>query len=415
MKLDKLKNINKKQCIGYLLVVFFSVIYIIIGHDLAMTNYEDFNGEDESIVAKATVLEIIDRYSESYQISETEYAKNETIVFKAKFTSGEMKGQEIEAAQTLDYFTAVNLRVVEPGDKVLLYSYPNQMSDNQWLLSDYERFNQISVLLVIFLILLLLFGGVQGFNTIVSLSLTCLAVLYVFVPAVLAGENIYSWSIVTCIYVTFMTLFVVNGINKKSFAAIFGCLAGLAFAGFLTIFMDHSMLLTGVLNEDSVILHGLRPENPIDLQALIFAGIIIGAMGAVMDVSISIAASLAELKEKLPDITFKELWKSGMTISRDIMGTMANTLILAYIGSFLCSVLLMVAYNSSMLDLFNRESIIVELLQTLVGSLGILLTLPMTALICAALYHGNDTKQSQQKNPITLKTPEPEEAAVKET
>lgn len=378
---------NKKQFIvTYLLVVLVSALYIFIGHEIAMTNYQSFDGDDQSIVVKATVLEVTDRYSREYQISDTEMAVNETILFQAEFTSGEDKGTVIEAAQTLDYFTAVNLRAVEPGDKVLLYTYPGGMGEHQWLLSDYERFNSISVLLVLFLALLLLFGGIKGFNTIISLTFTCLAVFYVFVPAVLAGENIYLWSIVTCIYVTFMTLFVVNGINKKSLAAILGCLSGVAFAGILTLFMDSMMKLTGILNEDSVILFNLRPDNPLDLKAVIFAAIIIGAMGAIMDVSISIAAALAELKDKVPEITVGELWKSGMNISRDIMGTMANTLILAYIGSFLSCVLLMVAYNSSMLDLFNREVIVVEMLQTLVGSLGILLALPLTSLICALLF-----------------------------
>ena len=91
----------------------------------------------------------------------------------------------------------------------------------------------------------------------------------------------------------------------------------------------------------------------------------------------------------MPHISFKELLQSGMTISRDIMGTMSNTLILAYIGGFMCSVLLMVAYNSSMMDLFNREIIVVECLQALVGSLGILMTLPFTSLICAFLFKGD--------------------------
>ena len=222
-----------------------------------------------------------------------------------------------------------------------------------------------------------------------SLTLTCLAVFYVFIPAVLAGENIYSWSIATCIYMTLMTLFIVNGVNRKSIAAVLGCLAGVLVAGLLTVLMDYTMTLTGVLDENSVILYNLRGENPLNLRAIIFGAIIIGAVGAIMDVSISIAAALAELKEKLPHIGFKELLHSGMNISRDIMGTMSNTLILAYIGGFMSSVLLMVAYNSSMLDLFNREMIVVECLQALVGSLGILLTLPFTSLICAVLFHGD--------------------------
>ncbi|MBR5318015.1 MAG: YibE/F family protein [Peptococcaceae bacterium] len=396
--MKKLEINDKKSLLVYLIVVAVSVLYIIVGHEIAMTGYQPFSGDDNSIVVKATVVDVVDRYMEEYQISETEFARNETILFTAEMRSGEQKGEIIEAAQTLDYFTALNPRVVEPGDKVLLYTIPDGMAENQWLLSDYQRSDQILVLLVIFLALILVFGRWQGFNTIVSLSLTCLAVFYVFVPAVLAGGNIYTWSIVTCIYMTFMTLFIVNGVNRKSIAAVLGCLAGVALSGILTVVMDQSMMLTGVLDENSVILHSLKPDDPIDLRALIFASIIIGAVGAIMDVSISIAAALAELKEKLPAIGFKELLQSGMTISRDIMGTMANTLILAYIGGFMSGVLLMVAYNSSMLDLFNREMIVVECLQALVGSLGILMTLPFTSFICAMLFRGSGKGVCNEQN-----------------
>ncbi len=388
---------NKKSILIYLAVLAVSLLYIVAGHEIAMVNYQPFSGDDESIVVKATVVEVVDRYTEEYQISETEFAQNETILFTAEVRSGEQKGEVIDAAQTLDYFTALNLRVVEPGDKVLLYTIPGGMADNQWLLSDYQRSDQIIMLLVIFLVLLLVFGRWQGFNTIVSLTLTCLAVFYVFVPAVLAGENIYLWAIATCVYMTFMTMFIVNGVNRKSVASILGCLAGVALAGVLTLVMDQSMLLTGVLDENSVILHGLKPDDPLDLRAIIFASIIIGAVGAIMDVSISIAAALAELKEKVPTMGFKELFQSGMTISRDIMGTMSNTLILAYIGGFMSGVLLMVAYNSSMLDLFNREMIVVECLQALVGSLGILMTLPFTSLICALLFRGGEKGVSNEQ------------------
>ena len=379
-------NIRKKQMITYAAVLLVSILYIIVGHNLAIANYHAFSGDDQSIVIKAEVVELTDRYTVMYPLNEFEYAEDETIVFRAKVTSGDMKGQTIEAAQTLDYFTAVHLPVVEPGDRILLYSIPGGMAEHEWLMSDYQRFDQILILGAVFVLLVLLIGHWQGANTLISLALTCLAVFYVFIPAVLAGESIYLWSIATCIYVTFMTLFIVNGVNAKSIGAILGCLAGIVVAAVLTIFFEESMTLTGLLDENSVLLYGLNPDAPFNLKAIIFAAIIIGSMGAIMDVSISIAAALEELKEKLPQITFGELFQSGMNISRDIMGTMANTLILAYIGSALAGVLLMVAYNSAMIDLFNREMIVVECLQALAGSIGILMALPFTALICALLY-----------------------------
>ena len=379
-------NIRKKQMITYAAVLLVSILYIIVGHNLAIANYHAFSGDDQSIVIKAEVVELTDRYTVMYPLNEFEYAEDETIVFRAKVTSGDMKGQTIEAAQTLDYFTAVHLPVVEPGDRILLYSIPGGMAEHEWLMSDYQRFDQILILGAVFVLLVLLIGRWQGVNTLISLALTCLAVFYVFIPAVLAGDSIYLWSIATCIYVTFMTLFIVNGVNAKSIGAILGCLAGIVVAAVLTLFFEESMTLTGLLDENSVLLYGLNPDAPFNLKAIIFAAIIIGSMGAIMDVSISIAAALEELKEKLPQITFGELFQSGMNISRDIMGTMANTLILAYIGSALAGVLLMVAYNSAMIDLFNREMIVVECLQALAGSIGILMALPFTALICALLY-----------------------------
>ncbi len=386
-KSDKfLPAVSKKNMLVYLVVLAVSILYIIVGHNIAVADYQSFEGDDQSIVVRAKVLELTDRYSVMYPISDYEYAEDETFVFQAEIKSGTLKGQIVEAAQTMDYFTAVHLPVVEPGDDILLYTIPGGMAAHEWMMSDYQRFDQMLILGAVFVLLVLLIGRWQGVNTLLSLALTCLAIFYVFIPAILAGESIYIWSIITCIYVTFMTLFIVNGVNRKSIAAILGCLAGILVAGVLTVFFENSMTLTGLLDENSVILYGLRPEQPFNLRAIIFAAIIIGSMGAIMDVSISIAAALSELKEKLPQISFKELFQSGMNISRDIMGTMANTLILAYIGSALAGVLLMVAYNSAMIDLFNREMIVVECLQALAGSIGILMALPFTALICAALF-----------------------------
>lgn len=381
-----MKKLNAKQVLGYLAVLAVSFLYIVVGHYLAIAEYRPFDGDDQSVVVKAEVLELTDRYTLRYPINDFEYAEDETIVFQAEIKSGALKGQTVEAAQTMDYFTAVHLPEVMPGDNILLYTIPGGMAEHEWLMSDYERFDQMLLLGIVFVLLVLLIGRWQGVNTLISLALTCLAIFYVFIPAVLAGQSIYLWSIVTCVYATCMTLLIVNGINGKSLGSILGCLAGILTAAVLTLFFEQSMTLTGVLDENSVLLYGLRPEEPFNLKAIIFAAIIIGSMGAIMDVSISIAAALAELKEKLPQISFRELFISGMNISRDIMGTMANTLILAYIGSALSGVLLMAAYNSSVLDLFNREMIVVECLQALAGSIGILMTLPFTSLICAALF-----------------------------
>ena len=251
---------------------------------------------------------------------------------------------------------------------------------------EYVRSDGILILGGAFVLVVLLFGRWKGLNTMVSLGFTCLAVFMVFIPSVLSGKNIYIWSIMTCLYTIVMTMLLINGASKKSFAAGAGCFAGVAMAGILTVIMDWALSLTGMTTEDALYLQMLDIAEPINLRAIIFAAIIIGAMGAIMDVAMDISSSLQEIQANSPEITARGLIRSGFNIGRDVLGTMANTLVLAYIGSSLSTTLLLVAYNVEMIQLFNMEMIIVELLQAIVGSFGILLAIPLTSFICAAIY-----------------------------
>ena len=223
-------------------------------------------------------------------------------------------------------------------------------------------------------------------HTLVSLLLTFGAVFLVFLPLVLGGYNIYLSAIAVCIYVIVSTLLLVNGANAKTLVAIAGCSAGVLFAGLLTVLLSATLRLTGMASQEAIYLADLGTRNPVDLKAIVFAGILIGAVGAVMDVAMSLASALWELRETAAAPSFGMLLKSGMNIGRDMMSTMANTLVLAYIGSSLSTVLLLVAYASSLDGLFNREMIITEVLQAVIGSMAILLAIPLTSLIASAVY-----------------------------
>jgi len=150
--------------------------------------------------------------------------------------------------------------------------------------------------------------------------------------------------------------------------------------------MDSALHLTGIVDDQSRYLINLPGDLKLNLKAIIFAGIIIGAMGAIMDVAVSLASSLWEIKEQVKSISFKELFRSGVTIGRDIMGSMADTLILAYIGSSLTVVLILTIFSGSLLGLFNSEMIAVEILQALAGSIGILFAMPLTAFFSSIIY-----------------------------
>lgn len=272
-------------------------------------------------------------------------------------------------------------REAREGDRVML----GMTAAGTWSFIDYVRIYQIMILGGVFMVLLIIFGRVKGFNSILSLGLTCTAIFAVFIPSIISGMNIYLSSIIVCVYSIVTTLFIINGINRKSLAAVSGCLGGVIIAGLLTLIMNASMELTGITQNESIHLLTLF-ETPIDLNAIIFAGIIIGATGAIMDIAISISSALWEIKAQAPQTSFRDMFKSGINIGKDIMGSSINTLVLAYIGSSLTVILILLGWGVSLFRLANRELVIVELLQAIAGSFGIFFAMPLTAIICAALY-----------------------------
>ena len=356
-----------------------SIVYLFTAYKIAIGNGV-FGDKEDVVSVRAKVLRITD---EKETVSDEESGGKismQYIFFEAKATSGKVRGKTLYAVQEKDMLYGLPQPEVEVGDNVILVYDPNDEGTADYYLSDFSRITPLVMLCAFFFLLILIFGRKKGLDTIISLVFTCLAVFINLIPAILNGQNIYIWSIVTCVYITVMTLVLIEGLNVKCFAAGVGCVGGVLVAGALELLLRDQIKMSGVLDSEWLYLYNLRKDNPIDLKAIIFAMIIVGAVGAVMDVAMSIASSLYEINEKSPDLPARELLKSGLTIGRDIMGTMANTLVLAYIGSALCCMLLMVTYSSNVSQILNREQIAVEILQALAGSIGILAALPLTAI-----------------------------------
>lgn len=369
----------------FVFTLIFSILYVVVGNRIATGGITEYLGEDIEVL-QGEIVQITDR---------TKASNGENVGMKVEISRGDRKGETVYAVLPISEYTLSNLDEATEGDEVILYTNGDENINADWMVAGFERFTAILCLGIIFVLLILVFGQSKGVKTIVSLVFTCLAVFCVMLPAIVNGQNIYVWSIVTCLYMIVMTMLFVNGITKKSFVAGMGCAAGVLVAGVITLIMNNVMKMSGFTDSDSTLIYQLNDE-PLDLTALIFAAIIVGAVGAIMDVAMDIASSLNELSETVPDITAKKLIKSGFNIGRDIMGTMANTLVLAYIGSSLCCVILLYAYSSSLLDLFNMEMIAMELLQALAGSIGMLLSIPLTTFISAYVYLGGAGKDTAE-------------------
>lgn len=383
MELKNFNNSNKSKLV-YILTILLSVAFILTGYNM---NKVSFASQQYEKSYRAEIISVNDVSEETID-SGYETFSSKTISFTARITNGDQKGTVTDARQYMDDMVAVDAKIVEQGDKILMSSLIARDGDGkEWTFVEYDRSSVLLILLISFFLLIILFGRKKGLNTIISLVLTCLSIFMVFVPSILKGNNIYLSSIIVSIFIIFMSLLIINGADKKTLCAIVGNLGGLMIAGILAYFISKILNLTGITDDDTMFLLMLDTEKPIDLIAVLWSSIVIGSLGAVMDVSMSIASALNELSENMVEKNFKTMLKSGLNIGQDAIGTMTNTLILAYIGSSLAVVLLLVANYNDTLLLFNLEMIVFEIIQAIIGSMGILFAIPITSVFAAYVYN----------------------------
>lgn len=373
-----------RDWILYGVTLLLSILFLAGGWKITTTEQQLLGQNVNGTVTPAIKARLVEQVSSSdiYSQYTGTVTENRTVSY-AILESGERKGDRVLVTQVLDSTAMLLSEPFQPGDRVFIYQELNEYGENQWFVSGPVRTGWLLGLGVMFCLLVMVFGRSKGVRTILSLALTCLAVFLVLVPAIIGGFNIYAVTIIVCVYIILMTLALVSGCTFKSLAASLGCMGGVGIAGAITIVSEHTLRLTGLTDSDSMLLLFINGDKPMDLKALIFAGILIGALGATMDVAMSISSALTELIHNAPHLRFWEIIRSGLTIGRDIMGTMSNTLVLAYVGSGLHVTLLFLTYYERLEDILNVELIAVEMLQALAGSLGILFTIPATTLAVA--------------------------------
>lgn len=374
MNTDRLSPRASRALVA-LLTLLFSAVFLWSGNRIAAAGGGALPPLTDDGFLRAEVVEILS-------------SEEENGILELQFSAQLEGGEQVTAIQQANTASAVELPPVKPGDRITLYPNPDPATADSvpYRLDDYLRVDGVLVLVGVFLLGLILLGRGKGVRTVVSLALTCAAVFWVFLPLVLGGFNVYLAAIVVCLYVTVATLLLVGGPDRKTLVAMAGCIGGVLLSGLLTVLVSRLLHLTGMADQDAIYLADLTTRNPLDLEGIVFAGVLIGAVGAIMDVAMSLASALWELRCEAAAPTARLLARSGMTIGRDMMGTMANTLVLAYIGSSLSTVLLLVAYATSAEVLLNREMIATELLRAVVGSLAILITIPLTSLLAAWIY-----------------------------
>lgn len=395
MKLEQLRQ-NRRQIMRFvaelLIVSVIALIFIIVGHK--MCDYTP-GGVGEVGVESAKIVEMVDEKEE-----DIDGLKTTVIVFKAELLSGEQKGQMIEMEQMITDVTIDKPNPVEKGDRILVSNtdlMENGTETSQWYYLQQNRIPGMLWLGGIFFVLVLIIGKLKGLTTIISLAFTGAAVFAVYIPAILSGKNVYLTTIIITVFIIFASLIILNGCNKKTWCAIVGNLGGIVVTGALALIVNTALKITGMVDEDYVFLAALGDGASVDLRAIVWSSIIIGSLGAIMDVSMSIASAMQELAMEMKDRSFKRMVASGMNIGRDAIGTMTTTLVLAYAGGSIASILLFTLNNRNLLVLMNFEMVVVEVIQAIVGSLGILLAVPITVFVAAGLFNRKQKKNGTER------------------
>jgi uncharacterized membrane protein len=299
---------------------------------------------------------------------------------------GEFKGMLFETDVSYQTPNNQNLAPFRAGDRIILNIHRGEGEGETYVsVHTLIRTPYVVAIITFFLLLIAVIGRTKGLKTILSLTLTMGTVIFILIPALAAGRDPVLSTIVSSVFIAVLSLLLIGGWNKKVLSAILGTIAGLCCAGLITMIANGVLRISTIELEDVEMLIMSNVDFMFNLSGLITSGILISCLGAVMDVSTSISSVVNEVYDTNPSLTQKELFKSGMSVGSDIMGTMANTLILAYTGGMMILMVTWSVYQVSFLDMLNAGYIVVEVIKVICGSIGMILAIPFTAWIASLL------------------------------
>ena len=364
------------------------------------------DNQEQSILTKDIVpVETIGRV---IKIGEIKEVKNENFVDRIQevtieIIKGDYIGEEYTTNYNLSYDIEGKIQAyeLEVGDKVTV-EIVEENGNVSVTVQDVARSGYIIWMFIIFLLSIIVVGGKRGVKAIIGLLLTMFFIYIILVKNVFMGKSAVGYAIGTALIVIAATFVVIGGINKKILTATIGTLGGVITAGGIAFLFNNLAKMTGAC-EDAIQLSVNMVNISFNFRDLLLAGIIVSSLGACMDVGMSIASSLDEIKIKNPEITWKELFKSGMNIGKDVIGTMTNTLILAYVGNSITLILLFMACNMKVLDILNKETIAEQIISALAGSMGVVYTVPITSFVYSILNKDKTVYKKESENRINGK------------
>ena len=309
-------------------------------------------------------------------------------VVMVHMTTGVRAGQEMRTTSSSGYLFGAGCTV---GMKVVVLQ---SVAGESIITTVYaqDRGGVIYLFAALYLWVLCLVGGKQGIKGALGLVFTFLCILFVYLPLVYRGFSPFWVAVLVCVVTTVVTLYLIGGPTKKTLVAAGGTIAGVIIAGVAATLFSMASGISGWNVSDIESLLTLWNVADIQVGGLLFSGLLISSLGAVMDVAMSIGSAIGEIHAQNPAISSRDLFRAGIHVGRDMMGTDSNTLILAFAGGSVSMLLLDYAYDLPYLQIINSNNIGIAIMQGLSGSFGIVLAVPITVLLVVAAYTGGGAR-----------------------
>jgi len=370
-----------------LLFLFSLLVFSFSPVIFSQTENQDLFNENVKFEEGTLKAEILAAETEVFEEGRIKYRQK----LEVEIISDQYSGNIMEIENNIMRNSIYGEHLLEAGDRILLAAFYENGELVEAHFQDLLRERGLIYLGLLALLLLLIIAKKQGLRTIIALLLTMGIIFFYLIPQIAEGAPPIQTAVLTSLVLIIIIQGIIGGLKIKSLAAIIGTAAGVICAGFLAYVFGRIVELSGLSSEEARLLLG--SELKFDPKGILFAGIIIGSLGAVTDVAMSIASVAESTWQNSRKMSTWKLYKTGLQVGRDIIGTMSNTLILAYAGSSLSLFILFYHFSDGWIELVNMDLVATEIIRGLAGTVGLIITIPITAFSAALLYHKLDSEK----------------------
>ncbi len=366
--------------------VFVIMLFWLYSGDIMKGAGEIFamGGSEVIEFEKATVNEILSEDLQIDEVADGAYVGTQELAVTVK--SGRYKGEDMVVYNYVGPLSGVPVSV---GNSVTITIKTHTDGVHTATVYEFNRIPVLAVFILLFCAVIILIGGRTGLKSLIGLIFTIICLFAILIPLLLKGAPTIITTFAMCAYIALVSFTILGGIHRKTISAFLGTVSGAFLAMLFGLAVQYFAKIDGLRLEDAEPLLQLKYAGlTIHIKGLLVASIIICALGAVMDVAMSISSSLEEVHAANPKLTRNQLFRSGMNIGRDMVGTMTNTLILAFLGGEFTLMIFFYSRGLTFYHLFSTAFVALETISGLSSSLGMVLAIPLTALISSTLIAG---------------------------